>query len=201
MPLIKDFRTDCDSHILIWKDQETLAFFIERTTLSENEKELLSNYTNDRRKKDLLISRYLIQCIIPGAEVNYLESGKPYLKNRDAEISISHSKDIVAIIVNKNKIVGLDIEYISPRVDKLAKRFLSGEEIYLAKNTALRTLYWSAKETLFKLDKEQGLDFKTQISLTPKDENKLEGKIRGSLPIEVNYWDNLEWVLTYASID
>lgn len=199
MPLIKDILTEQKDRILVWKDEETLEFFLEKTELNSEDSQKLEKYTNERRKKDLLIARYLLQTLIPTAEVNYLETGKPFLKNNEAKISISHTKDLVAIMVSKDHTVGIDIEYISPRVDKLAQRFLSEEEIKIANNTMLRTLYWSAKESLFKLDDKQGLDFKTEITLSTTDNNNLEGRIRNTPPIRINCWNNKEWVMTYAT--
>jgi 4'-phosphopantetheinyl transferase len=133
------------------------------------------------------------------AQVAYHTSGKPYLRNGEAEISITHSKDIVAVILHDTKVVGIDIEYISPRVERIKHRFLSASELALANTTALLTLYWSAKETLFKLDKKQGLEFNTELAVTPsKSKNILNGKIRNEETITVHYSTNKDWVMTYA---
>lgn len=198
MPLIQQKHNDDGSHILIFRDTENLSFFLERTKLSDEELTLINKYSVERRKKDLVITRYLIQQLIPKAQVAYHASGKPYLKNGEAEISITHSKDLVAVIIHKDKVVGIDIEYISPRVERIKQRFLSPKELLLANSTALLTLYWSAKETLFKLDKNQGLEFNTQLTLRPESKNTLKGNIRNGEDITVHYTKNEEWVMTYA---
>lgn len=56
----------------------------------------------------------------------YNEKGKPYLKNDNIYFNISHSKDLIAIIID-NKECGIDIEYIDyeRKIDKLIPRVLS----------------------------------------------------------------------------
>lgn len=199
MPLIKELHNDDGTHILIYHGSESLDFFIERTRLSPQDKKNLEKYTVERRKKDLVIARYLLQHCYPKAEVVYHPSGKPYLKNGEAEISISHSKDLVAVILHKDKTVGIDIEYITPRLERLKQRYLSAQEIADANTTTLLTLYWSAKETLFKLDEAQGLEFNTDLKLSPtKGRNILIGKIKDGNDISVHYSIHNEWVMTYA---
>lgn len=198
MPIIKELHTIDNAHILVWQDREDLEYFLERTQLSDEEHVLLEKYSVERRKKDLLIARHLIQQCVPNAAVTYHPNGKPYLKGQEFNISISHSKDLVAVILHKEKIVGIDIEYISPRVEKVKKRFLSDQELNAANTTALLTLYWSAKETLFKVDAKQGLDFSTEISLIPSHSETLRGNIRNGEDITVHYSEENEWIMTYA---
>lgn len=200
MPIILDQHTDSGVHLMIWKDEESLDFFLQKTNLNQQELELLDKYNVERRKKDLVIARHLLQQHIPEAEVVYHPSGKPYLKNKEAEISISHSKDLVAVIIHTTNIVGIDIEYISPRVERIKKRFLSERELQICNNNELLTLYWSAKETLFKLDKEQGLEFNTELTLRPNTSNTLIGNIREGQDITISYLKEGDWVLTYATL-
>ena len=201
MPIILDLHTETGAHILAYQGIEDLDFFTRQTHLTKGELDLIAKYSIMRRKKDLVIARYLLQQIMSDAEVAYFPNGKPYLKNKKAEISISHSKDIVAIIVHPSKIVGIDIEYISPRIKKVQHRFLSKEEIAWANTTSRLTLYWSAKETLFKLDKDQGLEFESEISLSPSQHGDLlTGRIRKEKNIPVHYLYKNDWVLTFAVI-
>lgn len=198
MPLIVDIHTSDDAHLMVWKDEEDLGYFLNKTVISDQEMILLERFSVERRKKDLIIARYLLQQKIPTAKVTYHKSGKPYLENQEAKISISHSKDLVSVMIHPTRTVGIDIEYISPRVERIQQRFLSSKELSIANTTRLKTLYWSAKETLFKLDDKQGLEFNTEISLLPKDNQTLIGKIRQGNDINIQYIDNHEWVLTYA---
>lgn len=200
MPIILDQHTNEGAHILVWHDEEPLNFFLEQTKLSTAELARLNKYSVMRRKKDLVIARYLIQQSLSEAKVAYHANGKPYLMQQEAEISISHSKDIVAVILHPNRIVGIDIEYITPRVERVKQRFLSAKELLAANSTELLTLYWSAKETLFKLDQKQGLEFNTELLVSLQSASTLIGQIHNGKDITIHYTMNKEWVLTYAVI-
>lgn len=200
MPLIKNIPTPYGATIQVWKDEETLDFFLKNTKLSSEEEVLLAQYTNERRKKDLLIARYLLQRKLPDAIIAYHPSGKPYLQNNEAHISISHTKDLVSISLHPRNAISIDIEYISPRVEKVKHRFLSDQELKTATSTKDLTLYWSAKETLFKLDKEQGLDFREDLELSQTNIGRLYGKIRQGSPINVHYHYFGDWIMTHATV-
>ena len=68
--------------------------------------------------------------------ITHNEDGKPFIKGYN--ISVSHTKGIVAILLSKHLQVGLDIEYYSDRIKKIAERFLRPDEIY---NEAVYKLY------------------------------------------------------------
>ena len=90
-------------------------------------------------------------------------NGKPYIK--DYNVSISHKKDYVVVVVDKNR-VGIDIEYIEPIDLKICKDIFNEEElryifdkepissdlVYTNDNKILYRFYemWTKKEALYK---------------------------------------------------
>ena len=66
--------------------------------------------------------------------IYYSENGRPYFKDFDAEISISHSQTHVAIAVSdsRNTTVGVDIEDITSK--PIPTRFLTESEKKLLEN-------------------------------------------------------------------
>lgn len=83
-------------------------------------------------------------------------------------VSLSHSGEWVAAVVAANQAVGTDIELIRPKAQQLAPRFLSeAERANAGDDPAKHSLYWSAKETLYKLHSRRGLVFKEHIQLDP----------------------------------
>ncbi|HEX8348536.1 MAG TPA: 4'-phosphopantetheinyl transferase superfamily protein [Hymenobacter sp.] len=83
-------------------------------------------------------------------------------------VSLSHSGEWVAAIVATTGKVGIDIEIMRPKAQLLAPRFLSdAERADAGDQIAKYSLYWSAKETLYKLHSRRGLVFKEQILLDP----------------------------------
>lgn len=98
-------------------------------------------------------------------------SGRPQLCGAvppAAAVSLSHSGEWAAALVNTAGPVGVDIELIRDKAQRLASKFLSAPETAAAALTptpAHYTLLWSAKETLYKLANQRGLIFKTQLLL------------------------------------
>lgn len=83
------------------------------------------------------------------------ESGKPTLDGW--YVSISHTKGYAAALLSRKHEVGIDIEYTSDRVSRIASRFLRADE--QPQTVAEQLVYWSAKETMYKLYSEDKLEF------------------------------------------
>jgi phosphopantetheinyl transferase len=103
-------------------------------------------------------------------QISYTSAGKPYLAGSSYHISISHTKAQVAVAVDENSPVAIDIEHISPRVERIRSRFMSeAEEQNLSKTCPIihLLLHWSAKEALYKYMNESDIDFKSQLHIHP----------------------------------
>jgi phosphopantetheinyl transferase len=103
-------------------------------------------------------------------QIVYSKQGKPYLADGSYHISISHTKGYVAIAIDRQYPVAIDIERISPRVENIRSRFISEEEESHLSETHRLThllLHWSAKESLFKMIDAPGIEFKTQLHIHP----------------------------------
>jgi phosphopantetheinyl transferase len=135
----------------------------------------------EHRKREWLSVRVLLKELLrEEKEILYLPSGKPYLADHSWHISISHTKcrdkslirGYVAVILNKDEEVAIDIEKISPRIENIRSRFVNEEEERaLSKTNELvhLLLHWSAKESLFKRLGVENVDFKTQLHIVPFD--------------------------------
>lgn len=113
------------------------------------------------------------------------ENGRPYLQEFPAYgVSLSHSGQWVAAVLSTQAAVGIDIEQIRPKAKKLAPRVLAESELANAGDDAVKyCLYWSAKETLYKLHSRRGLVFKEQLLLSPF-ELREAGVLTGHLLLE-----------------
>lgn len=97
-------------------------------------------------------------------KVVYRQNGAPFIKNSNKHISISHSKQLIAVALNTNPI-GIDIEVISSRPKKIAQRFLHEQEHGLFTTEVELTSAWTIKEALYKLGCPPGISFKTGIRI------------------------------------
>jgi phosphopantetheinyl transferase len=93
-------------------------------------------------------------------ELHYTPERKPLLKNRSEHISISHSKDKLAIIVNTEQNTGIDIEQMRDKVIAIKHKFLNTHELAFAGDDVSRLLtYWAAKEAMYKVYGLKELEF------------------------------------------
>lgn len=160
MPRYKEIKSG-ESRICIWKvasqDEKegvagSRAFYAEQKTLqwqaSRNALEALDVQTESMEKD---------------------EYGKPFLPNSQKHISLSHCKQFAAAIVSKHT-VGIDIEEITPRVERIATRFVNPVEWPIVhENDRLTALYllWSGKEALYKLYGKKAVDFHDHMVARP----------------------------------
>jgi len=150
MPIINKIESK-NITILVWEITETLDGL-----LYLNGNINTTNYTSEKRKKEHLVSRLLVTEICPTDTIIYNEFGAPELDN-GKHISISHSKELVAVIISDKK-TGLDIEGISEKSLRLASKFVS-EKNLVKLNKEKATLIWCIKEAIYKWHQQGGVDF------------------------------------------
>ncbi|MDR0530077.1 MAG: 4'-phosphopantetheinyl transferase superfamily protein [Bacteroidales bacterium OttesenSCG-928-I14] len=125
----------------------------------------------EMRKQEWLATRVLLKKLIgEEKEIIYTNSGKPYFRDKQFYIGISHTRGYAAVILNEEKPVSIDIEYISSRIEKIQDRFMNKmEKNNLSQKNPLvhMLLHWSAKETLCKFFGGEKVEFKTQFHINP----------------------------------
>lgn len=171
MPLFKTIPV-AGGLIGVWEmtesSEELLRFFSSEETNNPD----FQKYTSEKRKVEWLTSRIMLKQLIgPDFTISYAETGKPLLENnRYKHISISHSRDFVVVFVHENLEVGIDIESLTRNYHSVEKRYLSDlEQKQAAKNPEIQCVYWCAKEAIFKLVPDIGVEFREQINIFPFD--------------------------------
>ena len=117
-------------------------------------------------KRQFLASRKLIELINPKLKISYKEDIPILSDNRN--ISISHSDEIVTILISKEDGIGVDVEKIKDKVHSIAPKFLNPNEIgFLGKSPYTRQLIraWTAKEAVYKALRKPGISFSENIIL------------------------------------
>ena len=160
--------------IAIWHITETSDELYALLDTEKYDSQLLG-MRNEVRRAEWLAVRLLVKELFgPEAEVAYHPTGRPYLKNSTTHISISHTKGFAAVAYHHEAPVGMDIEYLSSRVERIALRFTTRDEAsYIDRHDeSIRQMYhlinWSAKETLYKLfDSPSMAEFKEVFHIAP----------------------------------
>ena len=171
MPLVKVTDINDSTRMGVWYIQEDKEFFLEQLKSRLIDLAPPTVDGESYRFLEYLASRHLIQelaCETGGLVLNKDEYGKPFVMNVPYHISLSHTKDYAAVIVSKKHEVGIDIETVHPRVEKVADKFLNtNERSTLNGHTSIKalTLCWSAKESIYKLYGKKSLGFKEHIHL------------------------------------
>ena len=160
------------------------------------------------RQKEWLATRILLQHLFPGdmPSLEYDDHGKPHLINSGMAISISHTGHTVGVLVSNRPSCGLDIEHLHPRIEKIARRFLSDEEAHVLEHRNLEALFvaWGAKEVLYKIYGKGNLVFREHLRVKPFQLAE-SGTVTASLHTgiithfyPVSYFFMNELVITYA---
>lgn len=111
-------------------------------------------------------------------ELCYTPENKPYLKNSQKHISISHSHDKLVIICNKRANTGIDIELVRDKVQNIQHKYLSEKEIRFAANDPDRLItLWAAKEALYKVYGLKEVEFIKNLSIEEYSGAEIRGRI------------------------
>ncbi len=188
--------------IFSWEIKESVNDLIKLVHLDNYEADLVEARNRPHRKKELMVSRILLQEQLPGCHIHYFEK-RPLLKGSKKEISITNSKELVFIMLQEEgKKTGIDVQYISKTVDRVKHKFLNEEEFLLPGIDKLTTLniLWSVKETLYKAYSEDKLEFKKQLIIKQVNPDTVTGEIvypNKKIPFKTGLFLFNEFILTW----
>jgi phosphopantetheinyl transferase len=162
MPLFYQHTINDTTKIGVWHITEAESFFLQKVPLKRN-------ITHWHKRLQHLAGRYLLQELFPDFPYHLIEiadTRKPFLPSEKYHFSISHCGDYAAVIVSTDKRVGIDIELVTPKIEKIRNKFLSEEELALVNGEWRRlnrlqmlTFLWCCKEAMFKWYGDGGIDF------------------------------------------
>jgi phosphopantetheinyl transferase len=140
-----------------------------KNDLTPSELNYLNGIRNEKRKAEWLGIRQLLNRMTGQYhEIKYSTHGNPYIVN-NLHISITHSKQIIGIILSTKEETGIDAEILKPTIVNTAHKFIYENEIdSYEEHDKIKKIYlnWCAKETLYKIKKTGGFDFKEHFQVT-----------------------------------
>jgi phosphopantetheinyl transferase len=173
MPLAHVREITSGTYLALWEITETPPMLQQALQAQTGNLLPAPEYNQATRLSQWLSSRLLaytlLQKFTPAPlRLQPNEWGKPIFENSHYHVSISHSRQLVAVILSEHHEVGIDIEFISPKVLRITSKFMHWAEFREAGDQPDKALiYWSAKETLFKLYGKKQLIFKEHILIEP----------------------------------
>jgi 4'-phosphopantetheinyl transferase len=170
MPIFRKSQLANSTSLGIWKIEETPENLRRNLKLNQAENKYYETLRSDLRKKHWLSYRNLLKSLMDknSREIFYDVYGKPHSVNKNYHLSVAHSGTFSAAIVSSETPVGIDIEMIKDRIERVKGKFLSEKEgVAVGQQNRLEKLYiyWGAKESLYKLHGKPEVEFIRDISV------------------------------------
>jgi phosphopantetheinyl transferase (holo-ACP synthase) len=149
------------------------------------------NRISTKRIFEKEITTYLLSTYLPNHILSYNSNGKPFLVN-GGFLSISHSKSIIGIAWSFDYNIGLDIEEINDRIQKVENRFISDNEMKFAQTLEDKTRVWTIKEALIKIYDDKTFNLKTDLIVQKNEESNWMG-LTTKKPFEIHEFITFEY--------
>lgn len=164
MPIVRNIETG-SYRCCVWQVTESLEQLL--ALLPDGGQscwtEARRRFASSKRQLEFVSVRVLLsQMLSRQAVIAYYDSGKPYLPDSSLNISISHTADVVAVMLSSVAEVGVDVEQYGERVCRVAPRFLGETE--QVPGVWPKLILWSAKETVYKMMNCRDVDFRTHLT-------------------------------------
>jgi phosphopantetheinyl transferase len=127
----------------------------------------------EKRQMEFYYTRILWQHFEHYQPISYNINGKPFIEN--GYLSISHSKNVVAISHSSSHKVGVDVEHYNPKIRRIKNKFTSETEVAnldLTNEVNLTTV-WSVKEAVYKMLGIPGISFKNSLRVSQIGEKNI----------------------------
>lgn len=173
MPLIFKTSPEIDCHLMVWKIDESMDFFLQKLGEANYAIPEFENISHSHKKLEWLASRFLAKYLAESMNISYLglvkdEHNKPFFQDSEIHLSLTHTTTHVAAAIHMHKAIGIDLENISPRLHIIKHKFLTESERENAHDELDKLcIYWSAKESLYKLYGKRGVHFQKELLVSP----------------------------------
>lgn len=197
-----------DCHLGVWEiteDYDSLYGMVELATV---EKTKLDSFKNISRKVEWLSVRALVKNMIgKDTRILYNAENKPFVRGNTHKISISHSNKLTAVMISKDKLVGIDLEFMSGKISKVADKFINEKENITDDPEMMKYhlyLHWCAKEALYKILDKQDINFRDGLTISPFDPEEhgfMDGHVingNGEEDIELEYLQHDNYALVWC---
>ena len=201
MPLYLKKELEDKTRIGVWQVTETEEELKALSSIPSDELEEISFIRSDSlRRQKLAVRALLDEMFEDKVYLSHHDNGKPYIENCVTNISITHTEKYVAVILNDNEDVGIDIESLARDFSSVEKKALSEDEIDDLEDDEKRNgqlaIYWCAKEAIYKMLGQYDVNFAEQIEVE-KFRPKKDGELEATFEDEDGYEEefDLEYII------
>ena len=162
MPYLKEFIINEKTKIKLWR---LIIGELSTKTLNNDEKKQFKLKKSNILREQFLATRKILALENSDYEITYDINGKPLL-NSKYNISISHSHEIVAIVISNNSKIGLDVQLKQKKILNIQNKFLNKyEKSNIGNNPSVNilTMIWTSKESIYKAISLKGNSFSKNI--------------------------------------
>lgn len=186
--------------IAVWQVTESEEELIKLSSTPSDELEEISYIRSESLRRQKLAVRALLNELFEDkVYLSHHDNGRPYIENSVTNISITHTEKYVAVILNDNEDVGIDIESLSRDFSAVEKKALSEDELDDLEEDSKRNeqlaIYWCAKEAIYKKLGQYDVNFAEQIEVEkfrPKKDGELEATFEDEDGMEEEF--DLEYI-------
>ena len=201
MPLYLKKELEDKTRIGVWQVTETEEELKALSCVPSDELEEISFIRSESLRRQKLAVRALLDTMFEDkVYLSHHDNGKPYIENCVTNISITHTEKYVAVILNDNEDVGIDIESLARDFSSVEKKALSEDEIDDLEEDDKRNgqlaIYWCAKEAIYKMLGQYDVNFAEQIEVEkfrPKKDGELEATFEDEDGFEEEF--DLEYII------
>ena len=201
MPLYLKKELEDKTRIGVWQVTETEEELKALSSVPSDELEEISFIRSESlRRQKLAVRALLDEMFEDKVYLSHHDNGKPYIENSITNISITHTEKYVAVILNDNEDVGIDIESLARDFSSVEKKALSEDEIDDLEEDEKRNgqlaIYWCAKEAIYKMLGQYDVNFAEQIEVE-KVRPKKDGELEATFEDEDGYEEefDLEYII------
>ncbi len=197
-----------DCHLGVWEITEDYDSLYGMVDLATVEKVKLDSFKNISRKVEWLSVRALVKTMLgKDTRILYNAENKPFVRGNSHNISISHSNNLTAVLIGKDKRVGIDLEFMSGKISKVADKFINERERITTDPEMKKFhlyLHWCAKEAMYKICDKQDINFRDGLTIapfSPDEHGFMEGHVingSGEEDLELEYLQHDNYALVWC---
>ena len=202
MSFLKEFIINEKTKIKIWK---VILGELSPKELNNDEKKLFKLKKSNILREQFLATRKMLALENSDYIITYDLDGKPSL-NSEFNISISHSREIAALVLSNNRKIGLDVQLKVSKILNIQNKFLNKfEKLNIEDDPSIDilTMIWTSKESIYKAIGLKGISFSKNIKIDKVIEKDKTGKgyyINGTekVKFDLKFFYIDEYIICYA---